>query len=260
MTEHFYFFVFCFFILGSIFGSFANVCIVRLPKGKSLLGRSKCPNCKSLIPWNLNIPILSYILLKGKCHACRNLISKQYFIVECISAFGFASLYFVYELQLVTFLLLLLFLIYLIIFFIDLNHYIIPNELNYILIFLGLAKNFIPDLDFYQFPSTTSSMIGSILGYVLIWFIIQVYYLLRKKEGMGFGDAKLLAAIGAWFGVFSLPFILFFSSVVALIYVTPSLVRKKRRLQSAIPFGPFLIIGNIIYFVFQNQIAVLFKI
>ena len=244
-----------FIIFGSLWGSFANVCIYRLPENKSVItGRSSCPNCKNKIPWYDNIPLLSFILLMGKCRLCKKPIDLQYFIVELISAISFASIYYFYVLTLTALLLLILSIFFIIIFFIDLKHFIIPNELTFPLMIIGFIKSFDPNLNQAIFPNYINSLIGGLFGYSIIWLIIFIYKKIRNKEGMGLGDAKLLAVVGFWFGWVSIPFVIFISSAVALILVIPSILNKSRKMSSEIPFGPYIIIGCILYVTFANQI------
>ena len=244
-----------FIIFGSLWGSFANVCIYRLPENKSVItGRSSCPNCKNKIPWYDNIPLLSFILLMGKCRLCKKPIDLQYFIVELISAISFVSIYYFFGLTLAALLLLILSIFFIIIFFIDLKHFIIPNELTFPLMIIGFIKSFDPNLNKAIFPNYINSLIGGIFGYLIIWLIIFFYKKVRKKEGMGLGDAKLMAVIGFRFGWVSIPFTIFISSTVALILVVPSLINQSRKMSSEIPFGPYIIIGCILYVSFSNQI------
>ena len=244
-----------FIIFGSLWGSFANVCIYRLPENKNVItGRSSCPNCKKKIPWYDNIPLLSFILLMGKCRLCKKPIDLQYFIVELVSAISFVSIYYFFGLTLAALLLLILSIIFIIIFFIDLKHFIIPNELTFPLMIIGFIKSFDPNLNQTIFPNYINSLIGGLVGYSIIWLIIFIYKKIRNKEGMGLGDAKLLAVIGFWFGWLSIPFTIFISSVVALILVIPSILKKSKGMASQIPFGPYIIIGCIIYISFENQI------
>ena len=244
-----------FIIFGSLWGSFANVCIYRLPENKSVItGRSSCPNCKNKIPWYDNIPLLSFILLMGKCRLCKKPIDLQYFIVELISAISFVSIYYFFGLTLVALLLLILSIFFIIIFFIDLKHFIIPNELTFPLMIIGFIKSFDPNLNQTIFPNYINSLIGGLFGYSIIWLIIFIYKKIRNKEGMGLGDAKLLAVVGFWFGWVSIPFVIFISSAVALILVIPSILNKSRKMSSEIPFGPYIIIGCILYVSFSNQI------
>ncbi len=243
------------FIFGSIFGSFCNVCIYRLPLSKSIAKeRSFCPSCKSPINWYDNIPLLSFVLLKSKCRTCGNKINFQYFLVELIAAVSFLSIYFIFGTSITTLLLLILSVFFIIIFFIDLKHYIIPNELTFPLMVIGFLKSFDPNLNKAIFPNYINSLIGGLIGYLIIWFIIFVYKKIRNKEGMGLGDAKLLAVVGFWFGWLSIPFTIFISSLVALIFVIPSVLNKSRNMASQIPFGPYIIIGSIVYVSFANEI------
>jgi len=242
-------------ILGAIFGSFANVCIYRLPKGQSVVTRSShCPNCKKKINWLYNIPIFSYLYLQGKCKNCKKKIPIQYLIVEIISALGFPAIYYFFGFAIETLLLIFLFFIYLIIFFIDLKHYIIPNSLNYILIISGFLKNFIPNIDEFLFTNLISSILGGVLGYGIIWLIIKLYKKFKKVEAMGFGDAKLFCGIGLWFGYQSVFIIIFLASIIALLIVAPKLINGKIKIKNKIPFGPFIILGNLVYIIFTDEI------
>jgi len=236
------------FIFGSIWGSFSNVCINRIPDNKSVIyGRSYCPKCQKLIKWYDNIPLLSFIVLKAQCRNCSTKISSKYFLVELISGLNFVLAFYFFGFSLTTLLFFILSICYLIIFFIDLKHFIIPNELTYPLMAIGFLKSFDPNLDIDLFPNFIDSLIGGCFGYTIIWLIIFVYKKLRNKEGMGLGDAKLLSAIGFWFGWVSIPFIIFFSSAIALVVAVPDLIKNKKNLSSQIPFGPYIIIGNLIF-------------
>ncbi len=244
-------FLFLTFLFGLIFGSFANVCIYRLPKAKSLMwDRSFCPNCKKLIKWYDNIPLISYLVLNAKCRKCKKEIPKQYFLIELITGLSFLFIYMIDYSLLSQVVLAYLFLTYLIIFFIDLKHHIIPDILNFSLIIFAFVKNFFPDLNLNFTQNLEASIIGGLVGYFSIWSIIQLYFILRKIEGMGLGDAKLMAGIGLLFGWQSIPFILFVSAVLALIMVLPSLINKKRNLKTEIPFGPYIITAGVIYYCF----------
>jgi len=243
------------FVLGGIWGSFCNVCIYRLPLEKNIIkGRSFCTSCEKQINWYDNIPLLSFIFLKGKCRCGKSKISLQYFIVELISAISFVLIYYFYGVSITTLLLIILTIFFIIIFFIDIKHYIIPNELTFPLMFIGFVKSFDPNLNQSLFPNYINSLIGGLFGYSIIWLIIFFYKNLRKKEGMGLGDAKLIAVVGFWFGWFSIPFTIFISSLVALIFSVPSLLKKTRDMSTQIPFGPFIIIGCLIYVYFANYI------
>ena len=240
-------------ILGALWGSFANVCIIRIPNSRGIvIGRSFCLKCKKKIQWFDNIPIMSYLLLKSRCRNCKTKISFQYFLVESISLINFLILYLIFGISLTTLLLMILSIIFLIIFFIDLKHFIIPNSLTYSMMILGFIKSFDPNLN-PIFPNFLNSLIGGLLGYGIIWSIIYFYRQFKKKEGMGLGDAKLFAVIGFWFGWISIPFVIFLSSILALLSVLPDLLRRSKKLSSQIPFGPFIILGTIFYLVFQDN-------
>ncbi len=243
------------FILGSIWGSFANVCIHRLPIGESIvIKRSYCPKCNEKIKWFNNIPLISFLILGGKCKSCKSGIDKRYFIVELTSVISFLFIYHFFGVSITSILLATLSIFFIIIFFIDLKHYIIPNALTFPLMIIGLVKSFDPNLNINLFPNYLNSLIGGILGYLVIWLIILFYKKIKNKEGMGLGDAKLLSAIGFWFGWVSIPFIIFLSSVIALIVVTPSLINKSKEMSSQIPFGPYLVIGCVLYLLLFKQI------
>ena len=241
--------------IGAIFGSFANVCIYRLPINKKISkGRSFCPKCKKKIRWSHNIPLFSYFILGGKCKRCKKKISFQYPLVEGLSSFLFFFIYFYFGTSIDSLLLIILGFFLLIIFFIDLKHFIIPNELTFPLIVIGFLKSFYPNLNTLIFPNFINSLIGGVFGYLLIWSIIFFYKQVRNKEGMGLGDAKLLAVTGFWFGWTSIPFVIFLSSIIALLFVMPSLLTKKRKLSSQIPFGPYIVVSMVIYFYFSDQL------
>ena len=247
-----------FFILGSLWGSFSNVCIYRLPNsGNVAKGRSFCPNCKNTIKWFDNIPFFSYLFLKGKCRQCSKPISFQYLVVELLSAISFVIIFHLYGISITTLLLLILSIFFIIIFFIDLKHFIIPNVLTFPLMVIGFLKSFDPNLNQTIFPNYINSLVGGLFGYLIIWSIIFLYKNIRKKEGMGLGDAKLMAVIGFWFGWISIPFTIFISSTVALIIIIPSLINQSKKMSSEIPFGPYIIIGCILYVTFANQIKYL---
>ena len=245
-------------LLGGLLGSFANVCIYRLPLEQNVVfGRSFCPDCKKKINWYDNIPIISYVLLKAKCRNCDFKISYNYFIVESLSILFFFIIYKLFGTSITTLLLWILFLSLLIIFFIDLKHMIIPNEITFPLMAIGIIKSFDPGLNII-FPNFIHSLLGGVIGYLIIYLIILFYKYVRKKEGMGLGDAKLFAVIGFWFGWISIPFIIFLSSLIALISIIPSLIKKTKNTSSEIPFGPYIIIASLIFIIFKKDFLNMF--
>ena len=199
------------FIFGSIWGSFSNVCIRRIPNNTSVIkGRSHCPSCNKLIKWYDNIPLISFLILKARCRDCSTTIDVKYFIIELISALNFVLIFYLFGFSSTTILFFILSIGFLIIFFIDLKHFIIPNEITYPLMMLGFLKSFDPNLNLNLFPNFIDSLIGGFLGYIIIWLVIFIYKKFRNKEGMGLGDAKLVSLIGFWFGWISIPFVIFF--------------------------------------------------
>ncbi len=230
-------------------GSFANVCIYRLPLGKQTIsGRSFCPRCKKKIIWYDNIPLISFILLRRKCRKCNKEISIKYLLVELISGISFVYLFLNYNNYFEIIFLQTLIIIFLIIFFIDLKHFIIPDALNFTLIGLAIVKNFVPNFQSNFTYDLAHSIIGGITGYLIIWLIIYLYKKIKNVEAMGLGDAKLMAAIGLLFGWESVFFILFLSSILGLISVTPSLLNKTKNIKTQIPFGPYIVISSLIYY------------
>ncbi len=244
-------------ILGTAVGSFLNVVILRLPKENNsvVFPASHCPKCLTPLHWYENIPLLSYLLLRGKCGHCKVKISLQYPVVEACMAALSAALCYKFGLS-ITFAGYFLFLAALLaIIFIDYQHYIIPDLIDLPGILLGLLFSFINPLVNWQ-----SSLIGIIAGGGVLWAVASLYALLRKKEGMGGGDIKLLAMLGAWLGWQSLPFIILFSSLSGAIIGSISLYLLKKDQASQIPFGPFLSIAAIIYLFFAEQIMHLFQL
>ena len=244
-----FFYSFLIFSLGACLGSFANVCIYRLPKNKQIVsGRSFCPKCKKKINWYDNLPLISFIFLNGKCRNCNKVIPVRYLIVELITGISFLLIYLNFKNPYTIIFLSILSLILIMIFFIDLENFIIPDSLNFIVMGLALLKNFLPNFDTSLIHEINQSIIGGMVGYLSIWLIIYLYKTFKKIDGMGFGDAKLMAGIGLLFGWQSIPFILFVSSILGLIFVVPSLIKKQKTMRTEIPFGPFIIAACLIYF------------
>ena len=173
-------------------------------------------------------------------------------LVELISILSFLFIYLLYGISITTLLLFILSLGFLIIFFIDLEHFIIPNVITFPLMALGLVKSFLPNLD-PIFPYYVLSLIGGIFGYAIILGIIYFYKQIKNKEGMGLGDAKLLAVIGFWFGLDAIPFVIFLSSAIALLSVLPDLINKTKKMSTQIPFGPYIIVGNLVFLLLEKQ-------
>ena len=264
------FIYFVVFVLGLLWGSFCNVCIYRLPnKGNVIHSRSKCRSCDRVIRWFDNIPLISFIILQAKCRNCKTNIAFRYFLVELLTALCFLGIFYLYGVTITTLMLIILSIFFVIIFFIDLDHFIIPNELTFPLMVIGLIKSLDPNLNTNLFPNFIDSLIGGLIGYLLVWSIINFYIFItslnkkynffknifRQPEGMGLGDAKLLAAIGFWFGWYSIPYVIFLSSLSALLIALPSLINKSKSMSSQIPFGPYLIFGTVAYLFMRNYLT-----
>lgn len=230
------------FIFGAVFGSFFNVCISRIPRKVSVVfPDSSCPSCKAKIKPYHNIPIISYILLKGKCAYCGAKINIHYFLVELLTPILLIILFISQDAQFsIVFFKYAIFISFgLIIFFIDLYHYIIPDKLTLPLIVIGLIFSFLPNTDI----SWMSAGIGALSGFFLFLFTAIVFQKVTGKDSLGGGDIKLIAAIGAFLGVWGTLFTVLFSSLIALVI----LIILKHDRKKHFPFGPFLIVGSLIY-------------
>ncbi|CAG0953529.1 leader peptidase (prepilin peptidase) / N-methyltransferase [Geobacteraceae bacterium] len=238
------------FLLGAAVGSFLNVCIYRLPAGESIVSPpSRCPACGARIrPWH-NIPILGWLILRGKCRDCGAPISPRYPLVELLNGLLTLALFLKFGPSL-TFLVLFVFCSALVaITFIDLDHQIIPDVISLPGIVVGFACSFV-----LPWLGWKSSLIGIVAGGGSLLLVAWLYELFTKKEGMGGGDIKLLAMMGAFLGWRSVPFIIFASSLIgSVIGVTLMLIQKKDG-KLAIPFGPFLAAGAVLYIFYGKAI------
>ncbi len=237
------------FLFGCVFGSFYNVVIYRLPLSLSLVHPgSRCPVCSNPIAPYDNIPVLSWLILLGKCRHCKAHISPRYPLVEAATGLFALLLFRRYGLHpqfAVEFLLVSLLLI---IAMIDLDTFLIPDVLSLSGIVVGLICSF-----FTPRLSWVDSLLGIFLGGGLLYLIATLYTLVRRKEGMGGGDIKLLGMIGAFIGWPGVVFTIFFSSVSGMIIALPLMWRSGKGLGSAIPFGPFLALGAVCY-IFWGQL------
>ncbi len=242
------------FLLGALLGSFGNVVIHRLPLGESVVSpRSKCPKCNKQISWYDNIPIISWIVLRGKCRGCGTRISIRYPIVEALTAILFASTYYKFGLSMQSAELMILQFGLVIVAFIDLDHMIIPDELSLSGIVLGFGLSFLNSE-----RAWLDSLIGILIGGGFLWSIASIYYLLTKREGLGGGDIKLLAWIGAFLGWQSIPFTILSSSVLGSLVGIAVSLKSKEGLKAMIPFGPFIVLGAILYIHFDSLASILY--
>ena len=231
------------FIIGACIGSFLNVCIYRLPKEESIISPpSHCPFCKNRLKWYHNIPILSYIFLKGKCAYCGEKISIRYLVVEFLSGIFLIINYNLYGFSFNFFFYTVFIYLTIIVIFADLKYMIIPDEVTIGGIIIGFIMSF-----FSSSISWQQSLLGILIGGGILYVVIILFYIITKKEGMGGGDVKLLAMIGAFLGIKSIFFVIFVGSLLGLIVSIPFMLIKKKGKDSQIPFGPFLSIAGIIY-------------
>ncbi|WP_430009799.1 prepilin peptidase [Methylophaga lonarensis] len=250
-------------LLGLLVGSFLNVVIHRLPiimqrdwqsQCNELNGinnpqpteaftlsrpRSRCPHCGHAITALENIPVLSYLLLRGRCKECKSPISLRYPLIEALT--GILSVvvawHFGFTLACAGALLMTWALIALT--FIDVDHQLLPDNITLPLLWLGLFFNL-----FGTFTSLNSAVIGAIAGYLSLWLVFHGFKLLTGKEGMGYGDFKLLAALGAWLGWQFLPAIVLLSSLVGAVVGITLMLLKKQQQDQPIPFGPYLAVAG----------------
>ncbi len=266
------------FVFGLLIGSFLNVVILRLParlehdwrsQCKELLeiedadavdetpappanimwSRSQCPKCGHLIKAHENIPLLSYLFLKGRCSACQAPISKRYPLIELSTALLFlvVALFFGPTIQALAAIGLTAFLIALA--FIDIDHQLLPDDLTFVLLWAGLLASL-----FNIFTDPVSSIIGALAGYLSLWLVYHLFRLLTGKEGMGYGDFKLLAALGAWMGWQMLPLIILLSSLVGAVVGLTMIAMKRHKPSQPMPFGPFIALAGWIALIWGDGI------
>lgn len=256
-------------IIGLMIGSFLNVVIYRLPKMMEIeweqncseekpLERkfnlaspaSSCPHCGHRISAIENIPVLSYCWLKGKCSQCKKSISLRYPAIELLSALSVALSFwhFGYSFTAIAASFFILALITLTA--IDLDTHLLPDTITLPLLWLGLLFNLNEG-----FVDINSAVIGAALGYLILWSVYWLFKLITKKEGMGYGDFKMLAAIGAWFGWQALPAVILLSSLAGSIAGLTMITFGKSHRNSQIPFGPFIAAAGIIMLFSGAQIS-----
>jgi leader peptidase (prepilin peptidase) / N-methyltransferase len=261
-------------IFGLLVGSFLNVVIHRLPKMMDnaekayvaenygvapkepiprkyniVTPRSACPHCGHKISGLENIPVISYLFLGGKCKGCKAKISLRYPLIEALTGaligavaykygYSYSALFafiFVFALVALT--------------FIDFDTQLLPDDITLPLLWLGLIFNFN-----HGFTDLKSAVLGAIFGYLILWAVYWLFKIVTGKEGMGYGDFKLLAAIGAWFGWQMLPAVILLSSVVGAVIGIGLIMFKNKTGGTAIPFGPFLALGGIAALFFGSQL------
>ena len=238
-------------LFGLCLGSFANVCIYRIPLDKSIVHpASSCPHCGVRIRFFDNIPVFGYLLLTGRCRQCRVSISMRYPLVEILMAFLSLALFirFGFQLQYLQFIVFAGTLV--ILSFIDFDHKILPDVLTFPGIAVGWLVSFLPGG-----ISWTDSLIGLAAGGGSLYLVATVYERITGREGLGGGDIKLLAMIGAWMGWQSLPLIVLMSSLSGAVIGSVFILSGGKGARTQIPFGPFLSLGALSYLFFGRQIS-----
>jgi leader peptidase (prepilin peptidase)/N-methyltransferase len=255
------------FFFGSAIGSFLNVCIYRLPREESIVfPPSNCTSCNNPIRFYDNIPMISYLFLRGKCRSCRERISPVYLIVEVLSGLICALLVWRFGFSLTTLFYFVFLSALVVITFIDLEHMIIPNVITFPgivvgIIYAGLKTDW--NTAHLLFGSSRlnlesiirilngvpiiDSIFGIILGGGVLFLIGFLYEVIRKREGMGMGDVKLLAMIGAFLGWKGVIFVVFISSLIGTVVGISIILYKRGDLKYAIPYGPFLSLAAALY-------------
>jgi leader peptidase (prepilin peptidase) / N-methyltransferase len=260
-------------VLGLLVGSFLNVVIHRLPKmmerewhancldlqGKDVpeqpkynlvVPRSSCPNCGHMIGALENIPVISYLFLRGRCKACKTPISIRYPLVEALTGALSLAVAVQYGYSHLTLFALVFVIALVALTFIDFDTQLLPDDITLPLLWLGLLLNLNSG-----FTDITSAVVGAMAGYLVLWAVYWLFKLVTGKEGMGYGDFKLLAAIGAWFGWQLLPAVILLSSVVGSVIGIGLILFKGKTRQTAIPFGPFLALGGIAALFYGQTLA-----
>jgi len=250
MSELHIFLMFAF-IFGAVVGSFLNVCIYRIPAEKSIVSPpSSCPACGHQIRWFENVPILGYLMLRGRCSACRIKISPRYPAVEALTGLLFALTFYYFNFSAATIIYLIFVAALVVITFIDLDHQIIPDVISLPGILVGFAGSF-----FISWLPWYDSIFGILLGGGSLLAVAWIYEKLTGREGMGGGDIKLLAMFGAFLGWKAVFPVIFLASLAGTLVGVPLMLIQKGDTRLAIPFGPFLALAAIIY-LFWGQMLI----
>ena len=246
--------------IGLILGSFCTVCVNRLPQNLSIIKpRSFCINCKRTIQWFHNIPLFSFIFLKGKCGYCQKKISWIYPTIEALAVLSIIILYNYFKIINFEFIFLSLFFLSLIIlFFCDFKFFLLPNTVVFFLYAIGLLRCLVsPDSIFFSSP--IDCLIGFVAGIGFLYFFAKIYQIIRKKEGMGMGDVKLLGAMGLWLGWQSLFFIIIVSALLGILVGLSAGALGMIKIQNKIPYGCFLVLSAFLYIIFISPIAFFYE-
>ncbi|GKT12131.1 MAG: leader peptidase/N-methyltransferase [Thiomicrorhabdus sp.] len=236
-------------MIGLAIGSFISMLSWRLPRITELeadeqfkfisVGGSKCPQCDANLPWYRLIPLFSWLSTSGKCHSCKTKISPRYPLIELTTAAGTVLVAWQFGLTPEGYAALAFTWILITISVIDIEHQLILDNLSLPLLWLGLLFN-----SQSLFTTPVEAIWGAAVGYLLLWIVFHSFRLITGKEGMGYGDFKLLAALGAWFGFVALPQIILIAALSSIVIGFLGIALKLRTMQTPLAFGPFLAIGG----------------
>ena len=260
---------FIFFAFGAVVGSFLNVCIHRLPLGRSVVRPpSHCPSCGKTIPWYDNVPLVSYLVLKARCRSCRAPIRGRYFVVEFLTACLSLALFLVFDLSVLTAVYAAFGFALIVVTFIDFQHRIIPDVISVPGAGLGLILSLLvrelhPEAVMWPWDSLVGppwdrvldSVSGLVFGAGLLWGLGVVWEMAFRKEAMGFGDVKLAAMMGAFLGWQLMLLAIFVSSVIGSIVGLILLAKTK---DHYIPYGPYLALGALVAVFFGKRLIIMY--
>ena len=237
-------------VFGLCIGSFLNVCAYRLPLGESVVHpRSRCTSCGRRLTWFDNLPVVSWVVLGGRCRTCKNPVSWMYPAVEIVTALVFVVTYLTYGLTLLSLVRVIFGCALIVLFVTDLQHKILPNVITLPGIVIGVACSlFLP-------PGWVSSLIGVLVGGGVLFAIAEVYYRVRGQEGLGMGDVKLLAMIGAFLGWKLVLLTLVFASFTGSLAGGVLIASGRGGMKYALPFGTFLAVGAVLAATWGTPIA-----
>jgi leader peptidase (prepilin peptidase)/N-methyltransferase len=230
------------FLLGMIIGSFLNVCIYRIPRRISIVTpRSFCPNCHHQIAWWQNIPIISFIFLKGKCFYCKRQISRQYPLVELSTGLLTVLLLYLFGLHVIIFQYLLLFYVLLVLSVIDRQHKIIPNKILVFLFITGVLLNLV-----FKTFACKQMVLGGMIALAIMLLLKYYSLIVLKKDGLGWGDVKLATVLGFFLGGWSFLLTLFVGSLIALVIQFFFFLQQREVLSKKIALVPYLSLGSLV--------------
>ncbi|MCF7849541.1 MAG: prepilin peptidase [Kiritimatiellales bacterium] len=264
MTFIDYYFTFVVFLFGACWGSFLNVCIYRIPAEESVVKpRSHCPKCGYMIPWYDNIPLLSYIMLGAKCRQCSVKISPRYFLVEFLTAVLFVLVWSkyplvqgeVFDFRFVPYWLMIFGLV--LGTFVDIDHMWLPDRTTIGGMIIGPILSFlIPEMhqESTHMAGLIKSCVGMGFGFGILWLVSVLGRLALKKDAMGFGDVKLMGALGAFLGLEAVIFIIFISSLLGSVIGMSFIAVGRKEWQSKIPFGPYIALAAVIWLLGGNEL------